>query len=100
MKIIVLTPRFEGSDFAGYHQVSGNTLDTDGHLYPMIHLEEYNKMRDEKEATIMELETALIMNLDNAECRGDEDCDHCYGRKVLNDLSNPHTSQTSIKDKE
>jgi hypothetical protein len=60
-KVIVLTPRFETgngtSNFAGYNQVAGNAyFDNDGHLYAFVSVEDYNRMDDEREMALEELE--------------------------------------------
>ena len=47
-KYIVLTPRFEGDNFAGYNQVSGtHFFDNEGHLYGFVDLEHHIKIRDQ-----------------------------------------------------
>jgi hypothetical protein len=60
LKCIILTPYFNGDNFAGYHQVGGDSYyDSYGHLYGFVSLEDYNKMRDELENKIEELEITL-----------------------------------------
>ena len=58
---VVVTPRFENGSFTGYDQCGGNVyLDTAGHLYGLVCLEDYNEMRTKLEWALLDAEAFIV----------------------------------------
>lgn len=64
-RCVVVIPRFEKGSFTGYDHVGGNVyLDTAGHMYALVRIEDYNAMRDQFETVLANTECFITHALE------------------------------------
>lgn len=66
-------------------------------VYPWCMVDVMTIMEEYKNQCTKNLITATTILLENAECRGDEDCDHCVATQLL-DYTITSSKQTGAKD--